>query len=58
MRNKYKHRSNRITKADKEAMKSDNRIERDFEANEPLINVVTDITEVKTANGKLYVSVI
>lgn len=56
------HRPNRkpngLTKADKEAMKSDDKLKRDFTAEQPLIKCVTDITEVKTAEGKLYVSAI
>lgn len=54
------HRPNRkpngLTKADKEAMKSDDKLQRDFTADKPLLKCVTDITEVKTADGKLYVS--
>lgn len=53
-----KHKPNGITKADKEAMKSDDKIKRDFDAKEPLIKAVTDITEIKTVEGKLYVSAI
>lgn len=47
---------NGITKADKEARKSDNLIKRDFQADAPLKKCVTDITEIKAKNGKLYVS--
>jgi len=53
-----KRKPNGLTKADREAMKSDDKIKRDFYAEEPLIKAVTDITEIKTAEGKLYVSVI
>lgn len=53
-----KRKPNGITKADKEAMKSDDKLKRDFESDTPLTKVVTDITEIKTADGKLYVSVI
>jgi len=53
-----KHKPNGITKADKEAMKSDDKIKRDFDVEEPLIKAVTDITEIKTAEGKLYVSAV
>jgi transposase InsO family protein len=49
---------NGLTKADKEAMKSDDKLRRDFTAERPLTKCVTDITEVKTADGKLYVSAI
>jgi putative transposase len=53
-----KRKPNGITKADKEAMKADDKIKRDFTAQEPLIKAVTDITEIKTVEGKLYVSAI
>lgn len=47
-----------ITKADKQARKSDDKIKRDFKADEPLKKCVTDITEIKAKDGKLYTSVI
>ena len=47
---------NGITKADKKARKSDDLIKRDFQADAPLKKCVTDITELKGKNGKLYVS--
>lgn len=53
-----KRKPNGITKADREAMKSDDKIKRDFTAERPLEKAVTDITEVQTADGKLYVSTI
>ena len=53
-----KRKPNGLTKADREAMKSDDKLKRDFEAEKPLEKCVTDITEVKTADGKLYISVI
>lgn len=53
-----KRKPNGITKADKEAMKSDDKIKREFTADAPLEKCVTDITEVKTADGKLYISAI
>lgn len=53
-----KRTPNGLTKEDKEAMKSDDKIKRDFTAEKPLTKCVTDITEVKTADGKLYVSAI
>lgn len=53
-----KRNPNGLTKADKEAMKSDDKVKRDFTAEEPLQKCVTDITEVKTAEGKLYISAI
>ena len=53
-----KRKPNGITKADKEAMKSDDLLKRDFTSDAPLKKCVTDITEVKAKNGKLYVSAI
>lgn len=55
MPNKKPHN---LTKADKEAMKSDDLIKRDFTAEKPLEKAVTDITEVQCSDGKLYVSAI
>ena len=56
------HKPNRkpsgITKADKEARKSDNLLKRDFCPDKPCEKCVTDITELKAKNGKLYVSAI
>ena len=49
---------NGITKADREARKSDDLLKRDFHAEEPLTKCVTDITEIKGKDGKLYVSAI
>jgi transposase InsO family protein len=51
-----KRKPNGLTKADKAAQKSDDKIKRDFTADAPLQKCVTDVTEVKTADGKLYVS--
>lgn len=51
-------KSNGITKADREARKSDDLLKRDFHAEEPLTKCVTDITEIKGKDGKLYVSAI
>lgn len=53
-----KRKPNGLTREDKEAMKSDDKVQRDFNADKPLTKCVTDITEVKTADGKLYVSAI
>ena len=47
-----------ITKADKEARKSDDLIKRDFYSEKPLEKGITDISELCGNNGKLYVSVI
>jgi transposase InsO family protein len=52
------HKPNGLTKADKEAMKSDDKLCRNFTAERPYAKCVTDITEVKTADGTLYVPVI
>ena len=53
-----KRRPNGITKADREARKSDDLLKRDFHAEKPLEKCVTDITEIKAKDGKLYVSAI
>lgn len=55
---KLKHKPNGITKADREARKSDDLLKRNFRADEPLTKAVTDITEIKAKDGKLYVSAI
>ena len=55
---KPKRKPNGITKADKEAQKSDDLINRNFVAEEPLKKCVTDITEILAKDGKLYVSAI
>lgn len=47
-----------ITKADKKARKSDDLLKRDFYAEKPLEKCITDITEIKAKDGKLYVSAI
>ncbi|MBR1778896.1 MAG: IS3 family transposase, partial [Clostridia bacterium] len=47
-----------ITKADREARKSDDLLKRDFYSEKPLEKCITDITEIKAKNGKLYVSAI
>ena len=53
-----KHRPNGITKADREARKSEDLLKRDFKSREPLKKCITDITEIKARDGKLYVSAI
>lgn len=53
-----KHKPNGITKADREARKSDDLLKRDFKSKKPLKKCVTDITEIKTKDGKLYISAI
>ena len=52
---KPKRKPNGITKADREARKSDDLLKRDFTADAPLKKCVTDITEIKAKEGKLYV---
>lgn len=53
-----KRRPNGITKADRRARKSEDLLKRDFTAEKPLTKCVTDITEIRTSDGKLYVSAI
>ena len=53
-----KRKPNGITKADGETRKSDDLLKSDFHAKEPLTKCVTDITEIKGGDGKLYVSAI
>lgn len=50
------HRPHGITKADTATQDRDNLIKRDFTASAPLKKLLTDITEVQCADGKLYVS--
>ncbi len=51
-----KRRPNGITKADRETRKSEDLLKRDFTCAEPLKKCVTDITEIKAKDGRLYVS--
>ena len=53
-----RRKPNGITKADKAARKSDDLLKRDFSSETPLTKAVTDITEIKSKDGKLYVSAI
>ena len=53
-----KRRPNGITKVDREARKSEDLLKRDFQSDRPLVKCVTDITEVKARDEKLYVSAI
>lgn len=53
-----KHKPNGITKANREAMKSDDLLRKDIHSDAPLEKCVTEITEIKAADGKLYVSAI
>ena len=51
-------KQNGITKADREAHKSEDLLKRDFKSEKPLVKCVTDITEIKANDGKLYVSAV
>ena len=53
-----RRKPNGITKVDREARKSDDLLKRDFSAKKPLEKCVTDITELKAKDGKLYISAI
>ena len=53
-----KRKPNGLTKADREAMKSDDLLKRDFYSDAPLEKCITDITEIPASDGKLYVSAI
>ena len=53
-----KRKPNGITKADREARKSEDLFKRNFTAEKPLEKCVTDITEIPAKDGKLYVSAI
>ncbi len=53
-----RRKPNGITKADREARKSDDLLKRDFTAEKPCEKCVTDITEIPAKDGKLYVSAI
>ena len=55
---KPRRKPNGITKADRLARKSDDLLRRDFYADRPLKKAVTDMSEVKAKDGKLYVSAI
>lgn len=52
------HKPNSITKADRDARKSEDLFRRDFTAGKPFEKGVTDITEIPARDGKLYVSAI
>ena len=53
----HRHRRpNGITKADTATQDKENLIKRNFTADAPLKKLLTDITEVQCADGKLYVS--
>ena len=53
---KKKRNPNSLTKEDKAAQKSENLINQDFQATEPNSKWLSDISEVETSDGKLYIS--
>jgi transposase InsO family protein len=53
---KKKRKPNGLTKEDYAAQKSENLLKQDFSASEPNSKWLSDITEVPTANGKLYLA--
>ena len=53
-----RRKPNGLTKAERNARKSDDLLKRDFTATQPAMKCVTDITEFKFSDGKLYVSAI
>ena len=53
-----KRKPNGITKENRKARRSDDLLKRDFSSSEPLKKCITDITEIKAKDGKLYVSAI
>jgi len=55
---KKKRYPNGITREDATAQKSENLIQRDFTADAPNKKWLTDITEVKCSDGKLYLAAI
>ena len=50
--------SDGITRADKEARKSQDLIKRDFSAKKPFEKCIIDMAERKASDGKLYVSAV
>ena len=58
LNHRQRRNSRGITKADKEARKSEDLLKRDFYSEKPLTKCITDISEIKARDGKLYVSVI
>ena len=53
-----KRNPNSLTREERAARKSDDLLKRDFSSARPLEKCVTDITELKGSDGKLYVSAI
>lgn len=52
------HRPNSLTKADRQAEKSENLIQRDFTAAKPNQKFLTDITEIPCSDGRLYLAAV
>lgn len=50
-----KRKPNGMAKADREAQKADDLLKRDFQSEQPLAKCITDITEIKARDGKLYI---
>jgi transposase InsO family protein len=53
---KRKRNPNSLTKEDREAQKSENLIKQDFTAETPNSKWLSDISEIPTADGKLYIA--
>lgn len=53
-----KHKPNGLTKAERNARKSEDLLKRDFNAVAPAQKCITDITEIRGKDGKLYVSAV
>lgn len=53
-----KKRSHSLTRVDPRALQSDDLGRRDFTASEPGMKYISDITEIKCADGKLYLAAI
>ena len=51
LNHKPKRKPNSITKADKKTRKSDDLIKRNFTAEKPLEKCITDMTQIKAADG-------
>lgn len=51
-----KRRPKSLTKSDPEAMKAENLLQQDFTADAPFCKLLTDITQIQCADGKLYIS--
>ena len=51
-----RHRPHGITKATTEVQEKENLIKRNFDSEQPMRKLLTDITEIQCLDGKLYVS--